>query len=79
MGLTSQTKEVTSERTKQPKAVAAVFHTNCHDRDAAVLDEQNDRRARLDQPYQISQQMKGNRPPPGLWTSGGRASLLDVD
>lgn len=64
--LTSHSKEVTSQRCKQHKAVAAVFHTNCHDRDAAVLDEQNDRRARIDQPYQILQQMKGNRPPRGL-------------
>ncbi|KAH7561899.1 hypothetical protein BM1_03003 [Bipolaris maydis] len=64
--LTSHGKELTSQRCKQHKAVAAVFHTNCHDRDAAVLDEQNDRRARIDQPYQILQQMKGNRPPRGL-------------
>ena len=68
--LTSHGMGLTSQRCKQHKAVAAVFHTNCHDRDAAVLDEQNDRRARNDQPYQISQQMKGNRPPRGLWTGG---------
>lgn len=64
--LTSHGKELTSQRCKQHKAVAAVFHTNCHDRDAAVLDEQNDRRARIHQPYQILQQMKGNRAPRGL-------------
>jgi hypothetical protein len=33
--LTSHGKELTSQRCKQHKAVAAVFHTNCHDRDGA--------------------------------------------